>query len=60
MLNCKLCDYYKPLSDNGASNKIVARCDFMNISISDDFEKLETEYPCGKVGYQDYLNRTSE
>ena len=58
MLNCKLCDYYKPLSGNDTLNTNVSWCEFLDILLFDDFEKRETEYPCSKISYQDYLNKT--
>lgn len=57
MLNCKLCDYYNTMSGGHAG---TAGCDFTGILFFNDVEKLEMDYPCSKMNYVDYLNRTSE
>lgn len=57
MLNCKLCDYYHSLADQGSSNPHLAKCDFTGLSFIKDVENLDIDYPCGNMSYADYLNK---
>jgi DNA helicase TIP49 (TBP-interacting protein) len=60
MLECKLCDYYKSFSNHVCPNHDAGKCEFTGMLFFDDVENLDIEYPCYKISYMDYLNKTSE
>lgn len=55
-MDCKLCDYYSSLG--GGSE--TSMCDFADVLFFGDVEKLDMEYPCRNLSYDDYLDRTSK
>ena len=60
MLECKLCDYYKPIGSNSVNLGNAAMCEFSGVIFSGDVEALNMDYPCSGVPYDLYLNRKSK
>lgn len=54
-MDCKLCDYYSSLGDGSEASM----CNFADVLFFRDVERLDMEYPCRNLSYDDYLDRTS-
>jgi hypothetical protein len=52
-MDCRLCDYYSGL---GGGSK-AGRCEFADVIFFDDVDKLDAEYPCSSISYDEYLGR---
>lgn len=57
MLDCKMCNYYHAIPDQNFPGLNLGICDFTDMLFIEDVEKMNIEYPCGKVDYNDYLRK---
>lgn len=54
MLECKLCDYYK-----AASHGEAAKCILTGVIFSNGLDKINMDYPCRVVPYNNHLHTWS-
>lgn len=54
---CKDCDYYHALRGKAFSGTELSFCEFSDMLFLDDVDRLETEYPCRKISFDEYWQK---